>query len=133
MGWPLRPDATRSQIGPESLPRRGECRGASSRPGTRRPSPLRSWIPGLGVRIGLREIVLPLAVLLRPVLRGDEDPIVRELLDERLALLEVLRQQVLRVRGQPGGQVDCLVVAGVEGNQDAGRLLADVLDRVAVS
>ncbi len=65
--------------------------------------------------------------------RGDEDPVARELLEQRRRLAEVGGEHVDRVAGDPHGQVDRLVVARVEADQDAAGLVADVLDRVAVA
>ena len=68
-----------------------------------------------------------------PLLVRDEHVLLRELLEQRGRLAEVRRQHVGRVAGDPLRQVDRLVDAGVESDQDAARLVADVLDRVAVA
>ena len=69
----------------------------------------------------------------RSVLGRDEDAVLRQLGDDRIGDLEVVGQDGVGVGRQPGRQADLLVVAAVEADQDAQRLVADVLDVVAVA
>ena len=56
----------------------------------------------------------------------------RELLEQGCRLAEVGGQHVGRVAGDPLREVDRLVGAAVEPDEDAALLVADVLDRVPV-
>src|SRR5262245_40350921 len=67
-----------------------------------------------------------------PVLVGDEHVLVGNLLEQGGRLTEVGGQHVGRVTGDPLRQVDRLVGAVVEADEDAALLVADVLDGVAV-
>src|SRR5271157_60706 len=69
----------------------------------------------------------------RPILGRNEHVVSWELLEQGLRLAKVCGQHVGRVPGDPLRQVDRLVDAVVEPDQDAARLVADVLERVSVS
>src|SRR5271166_7065484 len=59
-----------------------------------------------------------------------EDVLARELLEERGLLGEVRRQNIDRIAGDPLRQVNRLVMAVVEDDQDARLPAADVFDRM---
>src|SRR5262249_41204712 len=58
---------------------------------------------------------------------------VRKPLERLRRLAEIGGEHVDRVAGDPLRKVDCLVDAGIEADQDARRLIAYILDRVAVA
>ncbi len=68
-----------------------------------------------------------------PVLVGDEHLVTREFVEQVCRLAEVGREDVRGVACDPRRQVYGLVDAGVEADQHAGPLGADVLDRMAVA
>src|SRR5262249_41218877 len=115
---PSRPASLYRPAGPSPG---GPAPGARPRgrgPGARAPPPpLASWpsLPGPG----------------RPLLARDEHVLARELLEQGRRLAEVGGQHIDRVGGHPFGQANFLVDAGVEADEDAARLVADVLQRVA--
>src|SRR5262249_45963949 len=121
--------------------RSAEC-GPGPRSAPASPNPLRST-PGCSSCRGVEAsaivcsapavgLVQPPDLFPGPVLARDEHVLARELLEQSWRLPKVGGQHVERVAGDPLRQVDRLVDAAVEPDEDAALLVADVLDRVPV-